>query len=54
MRRELYSVWQIVAGVKQHELVTPVGEIARKLWTAEQTFCRWIGEYGGLEPDLAR
>ena len=40
--------------MKQHELGTPVAEIARKLGIAEQTFYRWRKEYGGLEPDQAR
>ena len=54
MKRKRYSVEQIVAAVKQHELGTPVAEIARKLGIAEQTFYRWKKEYGGLEPDQAR
>lgn len=45
---------QIVAAVKQHELGTPVGDIARKLGVAEQTFYRWKQQYGGLEPTEAR
>ena len=54
MKRKRYSVEQIIAAVKQHELGTPVAEIARKLGIAEQRFYRWRKEYGGLEPDQAR
>ena len=54
MKRKRYSVEQIVAAVKQHELGTPAAEIARKLGIAEQTFYRWKREYGGLEPGQAR
>lgn len=54
MKRKRYSVEQIVAAVKQHELGTPVAEIVRKLGIAEQTFYRWKKQYGGLEPDQAR
>lgn len=54
MKRKRYSVEQIVVAVKQHELGTPAAEIARKLGIAEQTFCRWKREYGGLEPGQVR
>lgn len=54
MKRRRYSVEQIVAAVKQHELGTSVADIARKLGIAEQTFYRWKKEYSGLEPDQAR
>lgn len=54
MKRKRYSVEQIVAAVKQHELGMPVAEIVRTLGIAEQTFYRWKKHYGGLEPDQAR
>ena len=54
MKRKRYSVEQIVAAVKQHELGTPAADIARKLGIAEQTFYRWKKEYAGLEPGQAR
>lgn len=54
MNRKRYSVEQIVAAVKQHELGTPAADIARKLGIAEQTFYRWKKEYAGLEPGQAR
>jgi len=40
MKRKRYSVEQIVAAVKEHELGTSAAEIARKLGIAEQTFYR--------------
>ena len=54
MKRKRYSVEQIVAAVKQHELGTPVADIVRKLGIAEQTFYRWKKQYGGLEPSQVR
>lgn len=54
MKRNRYSVEQIVAAVKQHELGTSASDIARKLGVAEQTFYRWKKQYGGLEPGQAR
>ena len=38
MKRKRYSVEQIVAAVKQHEIGVPAGDIARKLGIVEQTF----------------
>ena len=49
MKRKRYSVEQIVAAVKQHELGVSATDIARKLGIAEQTFYRWKKQYGGLE-----
>lgn len=49
MKRKRYSVEQIVAAVKQHEMGLSVGDIARKLGIAEQTFYRWKKQYGDLE-----
>ena len=54
MKRKRYSVEQIVAAVKQHELGTSAADIARKLGIAEQTFYRWKKQYGGLVPGQAR
>ena len=54
MRRKRYSVEQIVAAVKQHELGTSAADISRKLGIAEQTFYRWKKHYGGLEPEEVR
>ena len=54
MKRKRYSVEQIVAAVKQHELGTPAADIARKLGIAEQTLYRWKKQYGGLEASEVR
>lgn len=54
MKRKRYSVEQIVAAVKQHELGTSVADISRKLSIAEQTFYRWKKLYGGLEASEVR
>lgn len=54
MKRKRYSVEQIVAAVKQHELGTSVADISRKLGIAEQTFYRWKNQYGGLEATEVR
>ena len=49
MKRKGYSVEQIVAAVKRHELGTSAADISRKLGIVEQTFYRWKKQYGGLE-----
>ena len=54
MKRKRYSVEQIVAAVKQHEMGMSVPDITRKLGIAEATFYRWKKQYGGLEPDEVR
>ena len=54
MQFKRYSVEQVVAALKQHELGTPVADIARRLGVAEQTFYRWKKQYGGLEPGEVR
>ena len=54
MKSKKYSVEQVVAALKQHELGTPVADIARRLGVAEQTFYRWKKQYGGLEPGEVR
>ena len=48
MKRKRYSVEQIVAAVKQHEMGLPAGDIARKLGIAEQTFYRWKKQYSSM------
>ena len=54
MKRKRYTVEQIVAAVKQHELGTPAQDIIRKLGIAEATFYRWKKKYGGMEPSQVR
>ncbi|MCG8429006.1 MAG: transposase [Chromatiales bacterium] len=54
MKRKRYSVEQIVAAVKQHELGMSVSDITRKMGIAEGTFYRWKKDYGGMEVDQVR
>ena len=54
MKRERYSVEQIVAVVRQPELGVSAVEIAFQLGISEQTFYRWKKQYGGLEPSEIR
>ncbi len=54
MKRKRYSVKQIVAAVRQHDLGVSAADIARKLGIAEQIFSRWKKQYGGLEPSEVR
>ena len=54
MKRKRFSVKQIVMAVKQHEMGVSATDIARKLGIAEQTFCRWNKQYGGLAAALCR
>jgi putative transposase len=54
MKRKRYTVEQIVAAVKQHELGMPVADLVRKLGISEATFYRWKRAYGGLEPSQVR
>ena len=54
MKRKRYSIEQIVAAVKQHDIGLPAGDIARKLGIAEQTFYRWKKQYGALEATEVR
>ena len=54
MKRKRYSVEQIVAAVKQHELGVSATDTPRKLGIAEQTFYRWKKQYGGLEASEVR
>lgn len=54
MKSKRYSVEQIVAAVRQHELRGSAADTARKLGIAEQTFYRWKKQYGGLEPSEVR
>ncbi len=52
MKRQRFSVEQIVAAVKQHDLAVSATDLARKLSIAEPTFYRWKKQYRGLESDL--
>ena len=54
MRRNRFSVEQIVAVLKQVELGLPVADVIRQLGIAEQTFYRWKKLYSGLQSDQVR
>ena len=54
MKRKRYSVEQIVAAVRQHDLGVSAADIARKLGIAQQTFYRGKKQYGGLEASEVR
>ena len=54
MKRKRYSVEQIVAAVRQHDLGVSAADIARKLGIAEQTFYRWKKQHGSSGADGIR
>lgn len=54
MKRERFSVEQIVGVLKQAEVGVPVAELIRKAGISEQTFYRWKKQYVGLEVDQVR
>ena len=54
MKRKRFSVEQIVAVLKEHELGIPGTELCRRIGVSENTFYRWKRVYGGLQPSEAR
>lgn len=54
MKKERFSVEQIVGVLKQAEVGVPVAELIRKVGISEQTFYRWNKQYVGLEVDQVR
>lgn len=54
MKRQRFTVEQIVSVLKQAELGLPVAELVRRVGITEQTFYRWKKQYGGLESDQVR
>ena len=54
MKRKRFSVEQIVAVLKEHELVVPGTELCRRVGVSENTFYRWKKVYGGLMPSEVR
>ncbi len=54
MKRQRFSVDQIVAVLKQAELGLPVADLIRQVGISEQTFYRWKKQYAGLESDQVR
>ena len=51
MKKERFSVEQIVGVLKQAQVGVPVVEVIRKAGISEQTFYRWKAKYSGLEVD---
>lgn len=54
MKKQRFSVEQIVAVLKQAELGLPVADLIRQIGISEQTFYRWKRQYAGLESDQVR
>ncbi len=54
LKRQRFSVEQIVAVLKQAELGLPVADLIRQVGISEQTFYRWKKQYAGLESDQVR
>lgn len=54
MKRQRFSVEQIVTVLKQAELGLPVVDLVRRVGISEQTFYRWKRQYAGLESDQVR
>ena len=54
MKRQRFSIEQIVAVLKQAELGLPVADLIRQIGISEQTFYRWKRQYAGLESDQVR
>jgi putative transposase len=50
MKKERFSVEQIVAVLKQAEVGVPVAELICKDGISEQTFYRWKKHYVGVGP----
>jgi putative transposase len=50
MKTSKFTPEQTAFALKQAQLGTPVGEIARKMGVAEATFYKWKKKYGGLGP----
>jgi putative transposase len=54
MKRQRFTVEQIVSVLKQAELGLPVADLVRRVGITEQTFYRWKRQYAGLESDQVR
>lgn len=54
MKKERFSVEQIVAVLKQAEAGTPVAELIRHVGISQQSFYRWRKQYAGLQTDQVR
>jgi putative transposase len=54
MRRNQYSVEQIIGIVKQHENGRPTKELCRQYGMSEQTLKRWKAKYKGMPVEEAK
>ena len=54
MKKNRFSVGQIVGILKQAEVGVPVAELIRKVGISEQTFYRWKKRYAKLKIDQVR
>ena len=54
MKKQRFSVEQIVSVLKQAELGMPVADLIRRVGITEHTYYRWKRQYAGLESDQVR
>lgn len=54
MKKQRFSVEQIVSVLKQAEMGLPVADLIRRVGISEQTYYRWKRQYAGLESDQVR
>lgn len=54
MRRNQYSVEQIIGIVRQHENGRPTKELCRQYGMSEQTLKRWKAKYKGMPVEEAK
>jgi putative transposase len=54
MKKQRFSVEQIVSVLKQAELGIPVADLIRRVGITEQTYYRWKRQYAGLESEQVR
>ena len=54
VKRQRFSVEQIVTALKQVELGMPVADLTRRLGISEVTYYRWKKQYAGMQSDQVR
>ena len=54
MKRQRFTVEQIVSVLKQAGMGLPVADLIRRVGITEQTYYRWKRQYAGLESDQVR
>ena len=54
MKRQRFTVEQIVSVLKQAEMGLPVADLIRRVGITEQTYYRGKRQYAGLESDQVR